>query len=213
MTLPILLFLESEAQNPNRFKEELTPYFNETPGQIISLSHQILFTGSSSIRMWENAGGYFLQYKIPNRGFGGSEMSDLLFYSEVLVTKYKPTKVFIYEGDNDIAHGDKPQKILSEAKRLIAKIRIKLPGVPIVFISAKPSISRWHLTTMYNKFNSGLEKYCNENGLLSYVDTWNIMLNEDVSFKKNLFIDDGLHLNSKGYGLWAKVIASCLYLV
>src|SRR5690606_4358215 len=60
----------------------------------------IVFTGSSSIRMWNGLENKFPAYQIINSGFGGSQASDLLQYQEELIFRFNPKKVFIYEGDN-----------------------------------------------------------------------------------------------------------------
>ena len=62
-----------------------------------------LFVGSSSIRMWKTLSEDFPGLPVINRGFGGSQMSDLLYYLNRLVIKDRPRQVFIYEGDNDIS--------------------------------------------------------------------------------------------------------------
>jgi len=63
----------------------------------------ILFTGSSSVRFWKDIQSYFPEYNVVNRGFGGSTMADLLYYTDKLIIPYRPRMIFIYEGDNDLA--------------------------------------------------------------------------------------------------------------
>ena len=43
-----------------------------------------------------------------------------------------------------------------------------------------------------------------------FADVWSPMLKEDGSLKENIFLDDGLHMNKKGYDLWIKVIGPLL---
>ena len=47
----------------------------------------ILFTGSSSIRLWPNLPQSFPQFNVLNTGFGGSQMSDLLYYGRQCLTR------------------------------------------------------------------------------------------------------------------------------
>lgn len=195
------------AQDPKRFKKELSSVLEETSAEVQALTGAVLFTGSSSIRFWKNIQDYFPKEKILNRGFGGSETSDLIYYSNDLILKYKPKNIFIYEGDNDIANNEHPKKIIRETKKLIKKIRSELTDVPIVLISAKPSLSRWHLKDKYIDLNNRFAKYCDKHEQAFYADTWSIMLNADGSVMEELFIEDGLHMNSKGYDLWAKVLS------
>jgi lysophospholipase L1-like esterase len=113
--------------------------------------------------------------------------------------------VFIYEGDNDINDHKKPKEIISVTKEIIAKIKNSHPGTGIVIISAKPSIARWHLKGKYKKLNRRFENLCKNEQDLDYVNIWDIML-DGRKLRKDIFIDDGLHMNSKGYELWYQVI-------
>src|SRR4051794_5572805 len=49
----------------------------------------ILFVGSSSIRMWKVEES-FPDLPVMNRGFGGSEISDSVYYANRIVIPYKP---------------------------------------------------------------------------------------------------------------------------
>ncbi|MDN3670049.1 SGNH/GDSL hydrolase family protein [Echinicola jeungdonensis] len=165
-----------------------------------------LFTGSSSIRMWKDLSSYFPEIETINTGFGGSQTFELLHYSQELILQYQPKKIFIYEGDNDIAAGKKPMTILKTTKKLVTKIHQQLPDAHIILISPKPSLARWHLQEEYQNLNRLLEIYCQKQKQVSFANVWNIMLDENGQPKEDIFIEDGLHMNAKGYDLWAKVL-------
>ena len=206
--IPLLLItLNVNAQDPKRFEDELEPFLQESSKTVRELRDRVLFTGSSTIRMWKDIQEYFPEHQVLNRGFGGSEMSDLLHYQNSLISKYRPSRLFIYEGDNDIANGEKPDQIIGELRQLILKVRNRQPVLPIVLISAKPSISRWHLRDVYIEYNTKLEELCTEYDLLYFADTWKFMLNDGDYVNEDLFIEDGLHMNKKGYDLWAMALA------
>jgi lysophospholipase L1-like esterase len=164
-----------------------------------------LFVGSSSIVMLDVV-RLFPEYKVLNRGFGGSQFSDLLYYVNRVVTPYKPAKIFIYEGDNDIFLGENPKNILKEAKKVRKIIAKKLPGVPVVFISAKPSVARWKLKEQYESFNRGLKKYAKRAKLTGYADVWSPMLDQSGKVFTHIFREDGLHMNDEGYKIWQAVL-------
>jgi len=170
----------------------------------------ILFTGSSSIRKWDSIPNYFHGYQIINTGFGGSQMSDLLFYADQLILKYSPDIIFIYEGDNDIAEGKTIKEIMLTTDTLLTKLKQRIPDVEIVFISAKPSLARWGLKDDYLALNSALRSYCNNNKSTYFADIWNVMLDKDGNPTKNLFVDDGLHMTKAGYMLWAEELLKYL---
>jgi lysophospholipase L1-like esterase len=197
--------LFSNAQDPNRFKDQV----NELVNKEYNFNNDkklVVFTGSSSIRMWNDVQSYFPEYNVINNGFGGSHFSDLLHFYNELIVQPKPEILFIYEGDNDINDKKKPAKVLKEAKQLAGKIQNDLPGTRIVFISPKPSIARVQLKNSYITFNKKLKKYCEKNSKLEFADVWYPMLDNKGNVFKDVFLEDGLHMNKKGYDIWGSVI-------
>ena len=165
----------------------------------------LVFTGSSSIRLWENLQDRFPSYQIINTGFGGSESTDLLAFLDELVLQYKPSTVFIYEGDNDIEAKKKPAEILKVTREIVSRIKQEETTNSVVIISAKPSVSRWHLRRKYRRLNRKLKKMCEKDPIMEYANIWDPML-ENKKLKRDLFIEDGLHMNEKGYDIWYNVI-------
>jgi len=165
----------------------------------------IVFTGSSSIRMWHNLAELFPEEQIVNTGIGGSQAIDLLRYTDELILKYKPKKVFIYQGDNDISSKKKPKEIISTFKKIIAQIKKQNDKIKIVIISAKPSIARYHLKSKYKKLNKKLQLLCDKDEQLVFANVWDIMFKKR-KIKSDLFLNDGLHMNANGYNLWYSVI-------
>lgn len=200
---------QSSAQDPNRFKEQVEQLSNKEYGSN-SDKELVVFTGSSSVRMWKDVQSYFPKYNIINNGFGGSQFSDLIYFYDELILKQDPDILFIYEGDNDISDGKKPVTILKQSKGLVKRIQNDLPQTKIVLISPKPSIKRESLKKEYIKLNKKLEKYTKRKANLEFADVWSIMLDENGNVYRDIFIEDGLHMNKKGYDLWAKVIGEFL---
>ena len=193
------------AQDPNRFKAQVE--------ELVQKEHQfepgkkfVLFTGSSSVRMWQDVADYFPDYNVINNGFGGSHFSDLIYYYE-LIKNYNPEILFIYEGDNDIAGNKRPGKIKRQAKKLHKRLKEDFPETKVVFISPKPSIARKHLKKKYERLNRRLRRYCNRQENLKFADVWHPMLSENGKVYTDIFIDDGLHMNKKGYDIWATVLS------
>ena len=162
------------------------------------------------MKAWRTVDENYPKHDIINRGFGGSMMSDLYYYREELILKYKPKQIFIYEGDNDIANGKSAKVIMKDTKMLVKAIRKALPKVNIVFISAKPSIARWNLKSEYELFNTKLEKYTKRQKNIEFADVWSRMLKEDGELDPTLFIKDGIHMNITGYTIWKNTIAPFL---
>lgn len=166
----------------------------------------ILLVGSSSIAMWRDVADYFPEHRVLNRGFGGSNFTDLIYYADRVIYPYKPSLIFVYEGDNDIAQGDRPGTILENAKKLRGMIRKALGDTPVVFISPKPSIARWNLRPKYEAVNSKLQKYAEAEPETEFADVWNAALAPDGKVLDNIFLEDNLHMNAEGYRIWQKVL-------
>lgn len=205
----VLSTILANAQDPNRFKEQVNQLVNSdysfSPDKKL-----VVFAGSSSIRMWKDVQQYYPNYNVVNNGFGGSQFSDLLYFYRELILKQKPDILFVYEGDNDVAANKRSGLIKREAKELYKQIRQDLPETKIIFISPKPSIARWDMKKKYEKLNRHLEGFCYRNDNLDFADVWKAMLDDKGMVFQDIFVQDGLHMNKKGYDIWAKVIEKYL---
>ena len=165
----------------------------------------VVFTGSSSIRFWTDVQQRFPEYHILNSGFGGSQTHDLLYHLDKLVLRYQPKQIFIYEGDNDISSRKKPKEVRDLFKKMIGEIQQSLPDSKIVLISAKPSISRWKFRRKYKRLNKYFLEIAKEQPNIAYANVWDIML-KGRKVRKDIFLSDGLHMNTLGYDLWYQQI-------
>jgi lysophospholipase L1-like esterase len=160
--------------------------------------------------MWKDVQTYFPEYNVINKGFGGSLFSDLIYFYDQIIKPQNPEILFIYEGDNDIASNKKPRQILKEAKIITSKIQKDLPQTKIVYISPKPSLARVQLKKEYLKLNKKLNKFCKKTHNVEFADVWYPMLDKSGNVFEDIFLEDGLHMNKKGYDIWGKVIAEHL---
>ena len=137
------LFANEPVQpDPNRFAGEISA-FEQWDNKNSFPADAVLFVGSSTIRMWQTRAS-FPDLPVINRGFGGSHISDINFYFKRVVSPYKPKVIVFYAGDNDIASGKSAQQVLDDFRRFVEMVRNQLPRTPIIFISIKPSESRWN---------------------------------------------------------------------
>ncbi|WP_289041315.1 GDSL-type esterase/lipase family protein [uncultured Zobellia sp.] len=204
-SLILLLLTGFSLHAQSVFKKEVETIVQKNDSLYNPSLESIVFTGSSSIRVWKDLQERFPEYQVLNSGFGGSQAVDLLEFTNDLILKYKPKKVFIYEGDNDIQSKKKPKEIINTLAEIQYIIFTESPQTQIVFISAKPSISRWKLRRKYKRLNRKMEKMTLTDNRLQYVDVWNPMLN-GRKVKQDIFVSDGLHMNSKGYEIWYTVL-------
>jgi lysophospholipase L1-like esterase len=133
-------------------------------------------------------------------------MSDLNYFWDKLILSHNPTKVFIYEGDNDINSGKSIDVIMEGYKELANKMARYLPNTQLYLISPKPSVARWHLKEKYEQLNYTAALWALWEPNINFVDVWTPMCDDRGEVMKDLFIGDNLHMNTKGYEIWASVV-------
>ena len=208
----LLLCIGGLVSNAQPFKNEIDA-FKKADSLAMPANGSILFVGSSSFNYWKDIKNYFPEYPILNRGFGGSTLNDLIFYANETIIKYHPKQIYIYCGENDIADKDKasPEITFDRFKTLFTIIRTKLPTkIPIVFVSIKPSISRWSLEDKFVAANKLIKTFLAKQPNTQYLDTHSAMLDSNGIVLQDIFIKDNLHMNAKGYVIWQKIIAPTL---
>jgi lysophospholipase L1-like esterase len=197
------------AGDPTVFRPEIRAFevsdWRNPPPQ-----NPVVFAGSSSFRLWRTLETDFRQFPVINRGFGGSQMSDLLYYLDPLVIQYSPRAILVYEGDNDLASGKSPAQVLADFQQFYARTRRALPIVPIVFLAVKPSPVRRNLMDAQRELNGGLAKFAATHLNCGFIDTFTPLLNSAGQPRPELYAPDQLHLNSAGYAIWRQTIAPFL---
>jgi lysophospholipase L1-like esterase len=196
------------AQTVERWEKEVAAY--ETADRTSPPPRgEIVFVGSSSIRNWDLAAS-FPDLKVINRGVWaagqGFELGDVVRFVDRLVVPHQPRIVVVYAGDNDISGGKTSEQVVVDAERLINRLRAKLPDVRIVFIGVKPSISRWLQVDRMRLTNTLLRQVCERDDRVAYVDVDGPMMGWDERPRRELFVDDGLHLSPEGYRLWTTLV-------
>jgi len=166
----------------------------------------ILFTGSSTIVKWQTLADDFPFAPVINRGFGGSQVPDLLEYVDRVILAYRPRIVVVYSGDNDIAAGRTPRQVLGDYATLQARVHESLPETPLVIVGVKPSPNRWGLAEAMHQTNVALAAWAQETDDAYLVDVWSAMLGADGLPRPELY-SDGLHMTPEGYRIWTAILA------
>ncbi|GAA0879027.1 SGNH/GDSL hydrolase family protein [Algoriphagus jejuensis] len=169
-----------------------------------------VFTGSSTIRMWKNLQTTFPDTPILNTGFGGSKASDLETHLFPLVIRFEPSRVFIYEGDNDLWSDVPAAEILSSLDNIVRRLQLINPNMEIFLIAAKPSPARVEKKENYIIFNTMLAEYCRSKEQVNFVDSWAPLLDANGNPRPELYIKDQLHLNEDGYKIWNEIFLEYL---
>lgn len=167
----------------------------------------ILLIGSSSFTKWQDVSDYFPGKTIINRGFGGSRLTDLNYFSEDLLN-YNPKQIIIYCGENDFAD-DKNLKagiVVDRFKTFYEKIREKFPNIQVDYISIKYSPSREHLWQQMKQANKKIAKFMKKEKNADFIDITRVMNDPNGNIRKDLFVEDMLHMTPEGYRLWTSVM-------
>ncbi len=174
--------------------------------------NSILFTGSSSFTKWTDVQDYFPGYPILNRAFGGSSLTDLIRYAGEVIIPYHPKQIIIYCGENDIAASDTvtAKTVLYRFQALLSIIRKQLPKVPVVFVSIKPSPSRWKFQPVVREANRLIKEFISKQRNTTFVNVYDAMLKPDGYAIKEIFTSDSLHMNAKGYAIWQPILLPAL---
>lgn len=214
MKLKLLLLFLVAGFATRSFAQSGFPYDNE----IRDFKHQdslsfpkpngILFIGSSSFRLWDDLQERFPGKPIIRRGVGGCELSQIVkYYTPYILFPYHPRKIFIYAGENDIANGHPADSVLINFKALYQKIRTKLPKAKIYYLSVKASPSRAKFFDEDIKANKLVWAYLKGKPNSLYLDVNSVIYKPGTGKPdSSLFKPDYLHLNSKGYDRWQKVL-------
>jgi lysophospholipase L1-like esterase len=194
------------AADPTRFESDIHQ-FDEANRQRPVPPGGTVFVGSSSIRRWSSLEADFPGIAPLNRGFGGSELSDVLHYLDRVVIRYAPGTVVVYAGENDLNGGKSPERVLADFRTLVRRVHAAHPQTRIGFISVKPSPSRWRLAPQMRATNALVREFTASDPRLFFVNVFDAMLGPDGSPRPELFVEDMLHMNEAGYRIWRAAVA------
>ena len=213
---PLLALLSVACQgtapdeNARRFEPEIRA-FEAHDRATTPPAGGIVFVGSSSIKNWVEVVQDFPGRPVLNRGFGGSTLADVRYYEDRVVLRYKPRLVVLYAGDNDLAMGRSPERVLRDYRAFAAHLRSVQPGTRLVYVSIKPSPARRALLRAARRTNELIRSEIGRDSLASYLDVVTPMLGPGGQPRAELFGPDSLHLNRSGYLLWRRLLGPLVH--
>ncbi|MEI7488240.1 MAG: GDSL-type esterase/lipase family protein [Chryseobacterium sp.] len=168
----------------------------------------ILLVGSSSFTKSTDVANYFPDKTIINRGFGGSRLTDLNYYANDLLSPYQPKQIIVYCGENDFAdnHKLKANEVVNRYKTFYKKIREKFPNIEVDYISIKYSPSRESLWPQMKEANKKIAAFMKKEPNAEFIDITKAMEDANGNVRKELFVEDMLHMTPEGYQIWTKVM-------
>lgn len=167
----------------------------------------VVMYGSSSFRLWGEGAKIALERNdIANLAFGGSTLEACAHYFQEIVVPYNPQSMIIYAGDNDLGNGKPAYEVYEFYQVLMRKIRKHYPTIPVTFVSAKPSPSRLSILPEIEKLNNLVESdLIHRNNHTHFINIFNSMMLGNGKVNEDLFIEDRLHMNEKGYEIWSAI--------
>lgn len=166
----------------------------------------IVFTGASDITRWKTLKEDFPNHRVVNRGFGGSQLGDLVEVFDRIIMPHRPRLIVLKAGGNDLASKRTPEQVAADFHTLVEKVHAALPGTRLIFLSANPSIKRFDRVEEVKKLNALIKAQCDQDPLLELVDTFPLFLNEKGEPRPDLLVADGLHKSPAGYAVMKKAI-------
>ena len=172
---------------------------------------QIVFYGASNFTRWSTAWEHRpLREELlgksgkpccVNRGFGSSCAEHQLYYYDRMVRPLKP-KVLVYSalygngkafGYSTAENWELAQRVLIYAMTDFPDIRIYLEGAGVARDTTEASMPE------RLEYNGWLKAFADQYPNVTYVDKLSCM----PLRAKDIFVEDGIHYNQKGYDLYA----------
>ena len=195
--LPEVLSWESDIQKFEQLDKTET-----YPG------NAILFAGSSSIRLWTSLEKDMSPYHVIQRGYGGAHLSDFAVYAPRIFDNHQCRALVLFIA-NDITGSSSdrtPEEVATLFKSVVKTFRKVNPEAPVFWIEITPTASRWKVWPEIQKANALVKNACSKGKDTYFIATHDAFLNEDGLPDDELFLDDKLHLNEKGYAVWTEII-------
>jgi hypothetical protein len=190
-----------------RFQNDIDRYVDENR-QLETTSCDVLIFGSSSINLWKEIYTDLAPLKIIRRSYGGATIRDMIYNYDVIARGYDPRAIVMYV-ENDIADitvGD-----IYDLFRVFTKaIKRDYPDIPFYIMSLKPSPFRELQLKKILALNALLEDYASNTPGVYYIDITKQMYDANGKIRKDIFTDDLLHINQKGYKIWAEILKPIL---
>ena len=204
--LCILVCGRLAAQSPLPFEAEIRA-FERLDSMENPATGQILLYGSSTMRLWTTYKTDLFGFPVINRSFGGSQMSDAVYYFDRVVVPLAPSWILLYEGDNDLSNGKKsPEQVFADYKTFMKLVQQKLPKTKVAIYTLRPSLARESLMPQQRQLNALFQKYSRKHRKRAYfINAYQLLLTPEGKPNGDLLATDKLHLNAKGYAVWTQV--------
>jgi lysophospholipase L1-like esterase len=163
----------------------------------------IVFIGDS-LTEWYNWQKRFPEYRITNLGISGEPVESLLVRRDrIRASIDNPDFIFLMTGINNIAM--EQYDIIGPYREIVRNFAIWYKKSKVVIQSILPVALEWISNNAIRDTNRHLEQIAHEFSV-EYLDVYTLFVDSKGNAKKEYLQDDGVHLSSKGYDVWAKEV-------
>ncbi len=172
----------------------------------------VVLLGSSSFRLWEDAGQNLAPFKIVRRGYGSARYRDLAIHAPALLAGLEFQAVFLFIA-NDITGKEldvTPETAGRLAEVVVRSARHAQPKASIFIVAVTPTPSRFEYWPQIQQVNRQFEKLAKKYPNTHYLATASLFLEGRGQPREELFVEDKLHLNQEGYAIWSNLFLDAL---
>lgn len=188
----------TKTHYPKRIAE-----FQENPLE----TNDIVFIGNSITEQGEDWASKIDNSKAKNRGIAGDTSDGILARLNEL-TFYKPEKVFLLIGINDLFYDpNSVQKVHENILKIVNEINSESPATEIFVQTILPTDSERFIPKII-ELNALLKSSAFQKPF-TFINLHNrfVLLNGKINMD---FSTDGIHLNDKGYEIWSEIIKNII---
>ncbi len=195
----------------SRLKNEIKAF--ETEDSLLGKpKYDVVFIGSSTFNNWKTMQTDFAPASVINRGFGGSSIREVIYFSDRILFQYQPKVVVLYVGNDIWGDPAEPttEQLFGYFKLFEQKLHRQLPNTMLNFVSMRPSPEKRNLLEKQNAISNLLIQYTGETPKTNFIDIRPVMYTNSGQLRSDIFTADSLHLNDTGNKLITGVIKPVL---
>jgi lysophospholipase L1-like esterase len=174
---------------------------------LITMKKHLVFIGDS-LTEWYDWQERFPAYRVTNLGISGETVEELLDRRDHIRARIEnPDVIFLMTGINNIL--SERYDITVPYREIVRNLTTWYKGAKVVVQSLLPVDMPWINNDTIRTINYSLSHIAIEHDA-EYLDVYGHFIDENGKSKRGLLSDDGVHLASKGYEVWAEAVEKYL---
>jgi lysophospholipase L1-like esterase len=165
----------------------------------------LVFIGSSSIRRWESLTRDFADYKVVQRGWGGSLLAEMDTAFPHIVAPYQPAAIVMWAGANDLSAGRSGTQVHQDFLTFLHMLRREMPDTPFFYLGMTPNPANRGTTAERQTANRLIRASAKADPHTHFVDLATAFEKLGPEELDRLYVDP-LHLNQAGYAKWLGIV-------